>query len=98
MGNPETRSERRSALELAAQTASTSYRESMSAAELRDILSSESVPPALRPHLYALLDEAPASLLHEVAEELGEAQGKARVWGTMRKIARQLKSNRDLWT
>ncbi len=88
-----------SALDLAARTAGVSYRLAMSADQLRDSLSSGSVPPELTPHVYTLLDEAPVSLLAAVVEQLYTEQGveRTQVWKKMRTLARQFKSSRELW-
>ncbi len=87
------------ALDIAARTASVSYRTSIGAAQLRDALITGEVPPALSPHVYALLDEAPVSLLASVAEQLHQEIGleRARVWKHMRDLARRLKSRREIW-
>jgi len=87
------------ALDVAARTASVSYRTSIGAAQLRDVLITGEVPPGLSPHVYALLDEAPVSLLASVAEQLHQEIGleRARVWKHMRDLARRLKSRREIW-
>ncbi len=94
------RSTNSSALDLAARTASVSYRLSMNANELRDALSSGALPAGHAPHLYTLLEEAPVSLLARVVEELHQASGieRAKVWKTMRSLAHQLESSRALWS
>ena len=91
--------EKSSASEIAARTASVSYRTSISAAQLLDVLITGEVPPALSPHVYALLDEAPVSLLASVVEQMREEAGLARTqgWQHMRLLARRLKSRRDIW-
>lgn len=89
-----------SALDIAARTASVSYKTTVSATQLRKALMS-STPPSLElvPHLYALLDEAPVSLLASVVEQLHQEKGveRAQVWKRMRELAHHLKSPRELW-
>lgn len=89
----------RSALALAAQTASVSYRQALSAAQVREIFSAGEIEPDFLPHVFTLLEEAPVSLLARVVEELHAQTGvaHARVWQTMRQLAHQLKSGRALW-
>ena len=87
------------ALDLAARTASVSYQASISAAQLREALTSGTLAPAYQPHVYALLDEAPVSLLASVAEQLHRDAGveRAHVWKQMRALAHRLKSSREIW-
>jgi DNA-binding XRE family transcriptional regulator len=89
----------RSALALAAQTASVSYRVALSAAQVRTVFCTGEIEPEFLPHLFSLLEEAPVALLARVVEALHAQDGvtHASVWQTMRQLARQLKSNRALW-
>jgi DNA-binding XRE family transcriptional regulator len=89
----------RSALALAAQTASVSLRSALSAAQVRDAFCTGEIEPDFLPHVFTLLDEAPVSLLARVVEELHAQTGAAHaaVWRTMRQLARRLKSGRALW-
>ena len=91
--------EKSTALDLAARTASVSYQASISASQLREALTSGALAPAYQPHVYALLDEAPVSLLAAVAEQLHRDVGveRAQVWKRMRALAHQLKSSREIW-
>ena len=91
--------EKSTALDLAARTASVSYQASISAAQLREALTSGTLAPAYQPHVYALLDEAPVSLLASVAEQLHRDAGveRAHVWKQMRALAHRLKSSREIW-
>ncbi|WP_022983007.1 helix-turn-helix domain-containing protein [Ideonella sp. B508-1] len=86
-------------LELAARTASTSYRGRLTAAELRDVLGTGELPAGLEAYVHALLDEAPMDLLARAVEQMHAEAGLARetVWANMRRLARQLKSRRNLW-
>lgn len=88
-----------SALDLAARTASVSYRVSISADQLREALTADVMPTDFSPHIYTLLEEAPVSLLASVVEELHMEAGveRVQVWKKMRALARRLKSNRELW-
>lgn len=88
-----------SALDLAARTASVSFRAPMRAEQLRDAFTSEAVPTGFAPHVHTLLEEAPVSLLASVAEELHNDThlDRTQVWKKMRDLARQFKSSRDLW-
>lgn len=92
-------SERTPALKLAARSASVSYKQSISEGQLADILVNGDCPPDWVPHVFALLDEAPVSLLAGVVEQIHIEYGQQRscVWQTMRKLARSLKSVRPLW-
>ena len=91
--------EKSSALDIAARTASVSYRTSIGAAQLLDALITGEVPPAFAPHVYAVLDEAPVSLLAAVVEQLHqeEALPRAQGWRQLRELAHRLKSRREIW-
>ena len=87
-------------LELAARTASVSYREPLSADQLRQILTSASFATRqFLPHVRSLLEEASVSLLASVVEQLHEEDGMDRVsaWQHMRELARSMKTGRDIW-
>ena len=88
-----------SALDIAARTASVSYRVSINADQLREVFTTDKVPTDFLPHIYTLLEEAPVSLLASMVEELYLALGVDRtlVWKKMRELARRLKSSRGLW-
>lgn len=88
-----------SALDIAARTASTSYRAPLTAKALRRSLEQGKLPQGFEPHMAVLLDEAPVSLLGRMVEEL-HAQGgsdRATLWRHMREMARSLACSRDLW-
>ena len=89
----------RSALALAAQTASISFKAVLSEAQVRDAFCTGKVEPVFFPHVFILLDEAPVSLLARVVEELHTqiSVTHAAIWKTMRQLAHQLKSGRALW-
>lgn len=96
---PRNKNAKSSALDLAARTASVSYRVAMSASQLREVLTTGAMPASFRPHVHTLLEEAPVSLLASVVEELHLELGveRTQVWKKMRELARQLKSSRELW-
>ncbi len=87
------------ALDLAARSASVSYRVPMPADVLRDALTGAGVSRDFLPHLHTLLDEAPVALLAAVVEQLHIDHGNERalVWQRMRMLAGQLKTSRALW-
>lgn len=87
------------ALELAARSASVSYRQPLTAAALRAALLQGRVPAAFQPHVATLLDEATPALLAAVVEQLHAQEGvsRAEVWARMRELARGFKSARGLW-
>ena len=89
----------RSALERAAATASTSYGPALTVRQLENALLTGTAPDAIGPHLQALLDEAPMSLLAKVVEELHIEKGVERteIWTRMRHLARELKCFRLVW-
>jgi transcriptional regulator with XRE-family HTH domain len=89
---------RDSALVLAARTAGVSYRGSMSAGALEEVLRTGLVPHDILPHVRALLDEASPALLAAVVEQLHLEDGveRAQVWRTMRTLAHQLKCS-SVW-
>jgi transcriptional regulator with XRE-family HTH domain len=87
------------ALEIAARTASVSYRTSITPMQLRLVFTEAKVLTEFLPHVFTLLEEAPISLLASVVEELHAGIGieRPQVWSQMRQMARQLKSGRELW-
>jgi transcriptional regulator with XRE-family HTH domain len=88
-----------SALELAARTSSVSYTLSMNPVQLREALVSGKVPSKFEAHLGTLLDEAPIALLAAVVEQLHTELNieRARLWKTLRTLAKDLKSDREIW-
>lgn len=89
----------RSALERAAATASVSYAAALTAKQLESALLTGKAPEPIWPHLRALLDEAPVSLLAKVVEEIHAEKDveRAHVWNQMRLLAHELKCFRMLW-
>lgn len=90
---------RSSPLALAARTAGVSYARQMPVPELARALVDGVVSERWQPHVRALLDEAPVSLLAAVVDELHLDRGvpRAVVWGRMRSLAAQLACARELW-
>lgn len=83
----------------AAATASVSYKTRLAASVLKKILASGQVPEKYIPHVHALLDDAPVSLLGAVAEQLHDEAdiGREAVWKNYRNLAHQVKSQREIW-
>ena len=89
----------RSALQTAAQSASVSYRNAMSATALAAALVSGEIPPAYLAHISTLIDESPLPVV-VAAVEAAANQGRvppARVWRHLGAWARELKSPRGEW-
>lgn len=87
------------ALEVAARSASTSYKGILSAEELRTALLTTTYPKNLMPYLRAFLEEAPLALLAAVVEQLHHENGVSRVklWQHMRDMSRTAHTTRDIW-
>jgi transcriptional regulator with XRE-family HTH domain len=83
----------------AAASASVSYRTPIAGATLKKVLASGQVPAKYLPHLHALLDDAPVSLLAAVADQLHDESkiDREAVWKTYRSLAREVQSKRGLW-
>lgn len=93
------REERTPALEVAARSASTSYREVLSAEELRKALLTTTYPKNFAPHMRAFLDEAHVSQIADVVEQLHHETGINRIdlWRRMRDMARAVNTTQDIW-
>jgi len=83
----------------AAATASVSYKTRIAPTTLKRILATGQISEKYVPHVSSLLDDAPASLLSAVAEQLHKEANLSReaVWKNYRSLARQLKSRRLIW-
>ena len=83
----------------AAATASVSYRTPLAPTQLKKFIAAGEVTDRFAPHLHALMDDAPVSLLAAVADQLDNETGIGResVWKNYRRVARQVKSRRDIW-
>lgn len=93
-----TKLDKRPALELAAQTASTNYKTMLPPDLLSDALRTGAMPGGFAPHIGALLDEAPLSLLGRVAVHLGAdaALPVDQIWANMQVLAAQLMITREI--
>ena len=87
------------ALEVAARSASTSYKENLSTEDLRTALLTATYPKNFAPHVRAFLDEAHVSQIADVVEQLHHEIGvnRAEVWRHMRSMARAAGTARDIW-
>ena len=83
-------------LKIAATSASVSFRESLTASELRKILLTGRVPRRRRPHIRALLNEAPEPVWRGLAGQLRSLVTRDRFAGNLRNLARKLGSARDI--
>ena len=87
------------ALEKAALMGSISYKTSMTGERLQKILLQNEAPKEFQPHLRALLEETPTSLLASVVEQIHAEHGLERstVWSRMRGFAHSVQTYRELW-
>jgi transcriptional regulator with XRE-family HTH domain len=83
-------------LKIAATSASVSFRETLSPSELRKILLTGRVPRRHRPHIRALLNEAPEPVWRGVAGQLRPLATRDQLAGNVRNLARKLGSARDI--
>jgi transcriptional regulator with XRE-family HTH domain len=92
-------SSKNTALQKAAQTAGISYKNAIAPEMLRNLFLGEEIPVKFQPHVRAVLEEAPISLLASVVEQLHVENGIERrvVWAQMRSMARELLSYREVW-
>jgi|GEM_PF-317355 transcriptional regulator with XRE-family HTH domain len=86
-------------LDEAARTASVGYTRSISPSLLGDTLRTGDVPVELEPHVCALLEEGPVSMLANMVEQVHVQWDMPReqVWANMRSLAGKLKATRNLW-
>jgi transcriptional regulator with XRE-family HTH domain len=89
----------RTALERASATASVSFGHAMTSKQLEAALLTGEALEQIKPHLRALLDETPVSLLAKVVDEVhaDKAVARAKVWSAMRTLAHELQCYRPLW-
>ena len=87
------------ALDIAARTASVSYRQMLTGEVLRSAVLTGNIPTGFQPHVNTLLEDASVSLLAAVVEQIHMSSGIERVhlWAQLRELARQLGSRRDIW-
>lgn len=93
------RLQKTSALEIAAQTASTSYQRILTASELAQILGGGSIPSSLKPHITTLLDETPIPLvvraIHETSAEMNIPA--KQIMKHIAQFAEELHTYRKIW-
>jgi transcriptional regulator with XRE-family HTH domain len=84
----------------AAQSASVSYRRPLPPDTLEEAIATAEVPHGYAPHLNAFLEDASASLLADVVEEVHRKRGIERknLWSGFRSLAKTLGSRRELLT
>ena len=89
----------RNALALLSQTASVSYRQVLSPAELADALVDGTLPEAIAPHVATLLDEAPLSLILATVEQVARKTHTPpkTLWKHLVQWAQALQSPRAVW-
>lgn len=87
------------ALEVAARSASTSYKQSLPAEDLRTALLTATYPQDFMPHVRTFLDEAHVSQIADVVEQLHHETSIHRIelWQSMRDMARAGHTTRDFW-
>ena len=83
-------------LKIAATSASVSFRESLTASELRKILLTGRVPRRRRPHIRALLNEAPEQVWRGLTGQLRSLVTLDQLAGNLRNLSRKLGSARDI--
>lgn len=87
------------ALEVAARTASTSYKNVLEPEKLVEMLASGDAPDEYRPHLMTLLDETPLPVVIKAIQEAAErsASTPRKMMQHMAKWADELHSYRAVW-
>jgi transcriptional regulator with XRE-family HTH domain len=83
-------------LKIAATSASVSFRETLTASELRKILLTGRVPRRFRPHVRALLNEAPEAVWRGLTGQIRSLTTHDRLTANMRGLARRLGGARDI--
>lgn len=83
-------------LKMAATSASVSFREKLSVNEIARIFIRGRVPKAKRPHVRALLEEAPKSVLRGLYEQLAPAVSPERLTNNFERLARELAATREV--
>ena len=87
------------AIQNACRIANVSYKKTLDPESLKKVLISGEIPAEFQPHVRAVLEEAPVSLLASVAEQMCvERQvDRTAVWLRMKTMARALQSYREVW-
>ncbi len=88
-----------SALAKAARSASVSYKKALEPETLRSVLLHGATPMEFQPHVRAVLEEAPISMLAAVVDQLHHENQieRSALWTQMRTLARGLQSYREVW-
>jgi len=84
-------------LTIAARTASTSYKETLSPAMLARILRSGDAPQKYYPHLMVLLDETPLAVVIGAVKEASGSVPAKEIMRHLAKWAKEWKTNRRAW-
>lgn len=86
-------------LQAISQTASVSYRRTLTPKLLATALARGEIPPMWLPHVSTMLDEAPAEFIVSAVEEAAHLQGVPAkvVWQHLLRWAHELKSPRAAW-
>lgn len=89
-------SEGKNYIRMACMSASTSFREKLSADELVDALRTGRVPVGRRPHLRCLIREAPPGVILGLIQKLGASAGEEIIVRGLESIAKELGAERSL--
>lgn len=81
---------------MACMSASTSFREKLSADELVHALLTGRIPVDRRPHLRCLLAEAPPGVIRGLVQQLGANAGQEVITRNLACIAKELRSEKSL--
>lgn len=86
-------------LQAISQTASVSYKQSLTPKLLAAALASGELPAKWLPHVSTMLDEAPTKFIVSAVEEAARSQGvpAKMVWQHLLRWAHELKSPRSAW-
>jgi len=88
----------KNALKIAARTVNTSYKKTLTPAQLAEILKSGSVPPEFHAHVMTLLDEAPVPIvLGAIAEVAENPKAGQQIMKHISKWSKEWKTHRQ-WT
>ena len=83
-------------IRMACSTASTSFREKLSADELTHALLTGRVPVGRRPHLRTLINEVPAGVIRGLIQTLGADAGPEVIARNLAGIAKELRLEESL--
>lgn len=83
-------------LRMACTTASTSFRERLSADELVQALLTGRVPVGRRPHLRCLIKEAPPGVIRGLVQDVGASVGQEVIARNLANIAKEVGAEKSL--